>query len=95
MTIHFEKALEAYSGTLQDPTSCLEALEPTAAFLLVERSVHDSSHHLTTHDSQAEASAYHDGDEFPEDWILEKLIDLKTGEEFFAVPSTSWEPMPE
>jgi hypothetical protein len=52
-------------------------------YLLVEKNVgsaaDEQSHYFTTHPSLDEAWAYHDGQEYREDWEVTLAVDLDTG----------------
>lgn len=68
------------------------ATDDLARWLLIERSVHDGSLYLTTHDSPQDAAAYHESQECPDYWDVDALIDLDTGTSLRPVTTTTWEP---
>lgn len=86
----FEKALRWY-GDGTDGSNDLDDLDPKAAVLLVERN--GDRYWLSTHDSPASAADYHDSQDDAE-WIIKELIDLRTGEKFYAESHTTWAAMP-
>ena len=64
-------------------------------YVLVEESRYDGSYYVTSFETPFDAAEYHDIQEYPEDWIIETLIDTKTGDQYYAVQSTTWELKPE
>jgi len=58
-------------------------------FLLIERSVYDASLFVTVHESLAEAADYHDVQEYPDDWTIEYVLDLDTGERYVEAGRTT------
>ena len=66
-------------------------------FILVEKSRHDSSYYVTVHDTPQGAAEYHDGQEYPEDWNIEFLENVETGEILEPQTSftTTWTPKQE
>lgn len=84
---------EQYKQAVGDDT-VYEDLEPDPAeleqFLLIEESRFDGEVCVTTWNTPAEAADYHDGQEYPEDWPIKKLIDLDTGNELRPVTVTEW-----
>lgn len=53
-------------------------------FLLIEVSRFDSTVFVTSWDSVEDALAYHDGNEYPEDWPIHRIVDLDEGVEYDA-----------
>jgi hypothetical protein len=72
-----------------------EEIDPDAGpIVLIERSAYDRSAYLTNHATLEAAAEYHDTQENPEDWGIERVIDLTTGTHYYAVPHTAFEEMP-
>ena len=69
--------------------------EKPERYLLVEQSTYDGSIHFSLHENKEGAAFYHDTQEYPEDWAIKALVDLDSGEHYFAVPSTSFDRMPD
>lgn len=69
-------------------------LDREAPFLLIERVVerfrdgHD--YWLTSHPTAEAAAKYHDGQEYSEDWQIEVLVHLPTGDRYQPVQTTTW-----
>jgi hypothetical protein len=51
-------------------------------YALIERSVFDDSHYLTTHRSLEAAGSYHTSQEHAEDWTIDYAVDLDTAAEY-------------
>jgi|SRR5581483_1792633 len=77
-----------------DSVAAPEDLAEPQRYLLVERSIYDHTVWVTLAESLEAAGEYHDTQEYPEDWTIEGLWDLDTGEEYYPVPHTSWEVKP-
>lgn len=70
-------------------TSDTEGCNGDDRYALVERNTRDSGEYwITTFPVIQDAAEYHDGQEYPEDWIIEVLIDLATDERYDAEPQT-------
>lgn len=63
-------------------------------YLVIERSTYDRSIFLTTHDTPAAASDYLAGQECPEDWAPQALVDLDTGTRFYPELQVIWHEVP-
>lgn len=71
----------------RDPDRHQDDLELDAGrYLLIERNVGGDkpAHWFSIHYSPEDAAEYHDGQEYAEDWEIEVLVDLETGEELEA-----------
>jgi hypothetical protein len=55
----------------------------------------DGSYYVTLHLSLQDAADYHDTQEYPEESPIKELVVLDTGEQFFAVPHTTFERFPD
>lgn len=68
-------------------------------FLLVERNVgaasDTQSHWFSTHESAQEAGKYNIEQEYAEEWNIEMLVDLDTGERFEPRCGITFEPIKE
>lgn len=68
-------------------------------FLLVERNVgaasDTQSHWFSTHESTQEVSEYNIGQEYAEEWKIEMLVNLDTGERFEPRYGITFEPVKE
>lgn len=77
---------------LQDPAQFGDPVDELAAagrFLPVEVAHrHDGLHSMSGHDSPEQAAAYHDNQEYAEDWAIVALVDLDTGDAFEAEAHT-------
>ncbi|MFP5319487.1 MAG: hypothetical protein ACLGI2_14495 [Acidimicrobiia bacterium] len=77
---------------LQDPRQFGDPVAELAGagrFLLVEVAHrHDGLHWMSAHDSPDDAAAYHDSQEYAEDWLIVTLVDLDTGDTFEAETHT-------
>lgn len=93
---NYRKVLARFPNEWSDPDAVVlpKDILPTQRFVLVERSVHDSSVWVTLAETLEAAGEYHDTQEYPEDWPIEGLWDLDTGEEYYPVPNTSFEVKP-
>lgn len=63
-------------------------------YLLIEISRYDGNAWVTDYATLAEAAEYRDTQEYPEDWNVEALYDLDTGEKYWPTVKTSWEKVP-
>lgn len=72
-----------YDGTPHDVTDLHR-------FVLIERSRFDRDIYVTDWENPADAADYHDGQEEPENWIVEELVDLDTGRRHTPTITTSW-----
>lgn len=79
------KLVEALNGYTDDASHVLDlsdSLTMNDRFLLVERSTRDDRFWLTSHATVEDAGRYHMSDEYMEDWSIEVVIEIDTGEEF-------------
>ncbi len=93
---HYRHVLAQFPNEWSDPDSVPDPdlLTEHQRYVLVERSVHDSSVWVTLAETLEAAGEYHDTQEYPEDWPIVGLWDLDTGEEYYPVPHTSFEVKP-
>ena len=71
-----------------------DVVDDPGRFLFVERSVVSGGASWATFDSPEEAASYNVGQECPEYWDAEYLVDLDTGERFSPVLTLQWQPDP-
>lgn len=76
--------LRSYDGDGSRPDDKL------GRYLLVEESRFDNSLYVTSHDALDLAGSYRDCQEEPEDWIVEALYDLDTGDRYYADVTTTF-----
>lgn len=82
----FDRILEHYKDNID---GILTELNPNANFILVERNNGMSGGvFLTTHDSPEKATEYWTTQE--DYWEIEKLVDLRTGEEYLSTLQIEW-----
>lgn len=72
-----------------------ETLADEGRFVLVERSVYGPGHWITSWRTLGAAGEYHDGGEYPEDFLIVKLVDLDTGEAYYPDTQTSFTLFPD
>lgn len=65
-------------------------LNRNSRYLLVEENRTLKGFWLSSHDSPETAADYHDSQERVANWPVLVLVDLRTGDRYQAVPSTSW-----
>jgi len=68
--------------------------------MLVEESLSSGdggsgAYYVTLHPSAEAAADYHDTQEYTADKAIRELVDLDTGNQFFAVPHTTFERFPD
>ena len=68
-----------------------EWIEPDPGrFALIERSKYDGTAYVTLHDDLDDAAVYHDTQEEPHDWPIEKVVDLDTGKEYKGLTEVTY-----
>lgn len=78
------------------PFDIADVGEPIDRFVLVEASISGNpERYITTHESPEDAAAYHDGQDHPEEWAIEVLVDLDTGARLSPNTVTTWTQPPE
>lgn len=70
-------------------------IEACDRFALVEESRYDCTGFLTFHETIADALAYNENQDHPDDWNVAAVIDLTTGEEVPPVPEVTPTTAPE
>ena len=72
-------------GLLENPSAIAEA--PTGRYALIEESVHTGLYWLTTHATPLAALHYHETQDSPAAWEVDRIVDLLTDEVFPATPT--------
>ena len=80
------RPLEAY--TEQHPDVLAD--DDIGRWLLIEKSRFDGDLWVTTWPDPDAAAEYHDGQEYEDDWIIDVLVDLDTGDRKQPNRATEW-----
>lgn len=95
----WNEVVESYQPCLDDhPDEVKSRFEDGDRFALVEKSRFDrdgDTYFLASFTTPEGAADYHDGQEWPEDWIIQRLIDLDTGDGFYPDVRTTFKPSPD
>jgi hypothetical protein len=85
----YEALLKEWDGNFVDrdsvPMIAYDVDWSTERFVLVEDSTYGNGLYITVHATPSDAGDYHDNSEYPQDYNIQALIDLDTGEEYSTV----------